>query len=82
MYLVCIDQQKSYVQLFYKFKWLLNISIYTKNYSKRDIQSQITKVFARSLRLRLLGVISAFININIDLGISKNRKSNKQTHQI
>jgi len=57
---------------------LLKISIFIKNHSKRHIQSkQNSKIFARSLRSRLLGVISPFININIDLGISKIRKSNK-----
>jgi len=77
MYLVwiskyCTDQQKSYVQLLYKLKWLLKNSIFINNHSKRDIQSQITlKNFPRSLRSRLLGIISAFININIDLGYRK-----------
>jgi len=62
---------------------LLNISIFIKNHSKRHIQSKKnSKMFARSLRSRLFGVISAFININIDLGISKTRKYNKQTHHI
>ena len=81
MYLVgifkyCTDQQKSYVQLLYKLKWLLKILIFIKNHSKCDIQSQITlNFFPRSLSSRFLGVISAFININIDLGISKTRKS-------
>ena len=64
-------------------KMIIKKSIFIKNHSKRDIQSQITLLFfPRSLRSRLLGVISAFININIDWGISKTRKSNKQTHQI
>ena len=44
-------------------------------------KSNNSKYFERSPRSRLLVVISAFININIDLGLSKNRKSNKQTHQ-
>jgi len=57
----------------------LKISIFIKNHSKRHIQSKKnSKIFARSLCSRLLGVISAFININIDLRISKTRKSNKQ----
>jgi len=57
---------------------LLKNSIFIKNHSKRHIQSKKnSKIFAR-----LLGVISGFININIDFGISKTRKSNKQTHQI
>jgi len=43
-------------------------------------KSNNSKIISRSLRSRLLMVISAFININIDMGISKNRKSNKQTH--
>ena len=47
MNLVCIDQQKSYVQLLYKFKCLLDISIFIKKYSKRDI-SQITLKFSRA----------------------------------
>jgi len=48
----------------------------------RDIQSQITlKQIARSLLSRFFGVISAFINFNIDLGRSKSRVFNKQTHQ-
>jgi len=59
---------------------LLKISIFIKNHSKRHIQSKKnSKILARA---RLLGVISASININIDFGISKTRKSNKQTYQI
>jgi len=61
---------------------LLKISFFIKNHNKHDIQSQITIFFARSLRLRTLGVNLAFININIDFGISKTRTSNKQTHHI
>jgi len=90
MYLVwiskyCIelyDQPKVRYNFFINLNDLLKISIFIKNHSKRDTQSQITLNFSRSLHSRRLGVISAFININIDLGISKTRKSNKQTHQI
>ena len=60
------------VQLLYKFKWLLNISIFIKKHSKRDIQIQITLRISRACYARAFwGVILAFININIDFGISK-----------
>ena len=72
-----------------KYNFVINLndfflnSSFIKNHSKHHIQSKKnSKLFARSLRSRLFGVISAFIKINIDLGISKTRKSNKQKHQI
>jgi len=68
----CTDQQKCYVQLLYKFKWLLKIWIFIKNHSKRDIQSQITLNVSRARYARVLGFISAFININIDFGDIEN----------
>jgi len=56
---------------------------FIQNHSKRDIQSQITLICSGARYARAhLAVISAFININIDLGISKNRQYNKQTHTI
>ena len=90
MYLVQIsyctelDQQKRYVQLLYKFKWFIkNFTFYQEPQQTSHTKQKNSKIYARSLRSRHLGVISAlnFININIDLGISKTMKSNKQTHQ-
>ena len=46
-------------------------SIFIKNHSKRDTKSNNSKLFARSLRSRRLGVISAFINITLIWGYRK-----------
>jgi len=80
MYLVWIskycmelyDQQRSYVdlKLLYKLKWFIK----SFNFHQEPQQTSYTKskkLFARSLRSRLSGVISAFININIDLEYRK-----------
>jgi len=57
-------------------------NFYQETQQTRDIQSQITlKQIARSLLSRFFGVISALFNFNIDLGRSKSRIFNKQTHQ-
>jgi len=62
---------------------LLKILIFIKNHSKSHIQSQNnSKIFARSLGSRILGVISAFININIDRGYRKLGNLTSKEHQI
>jgi len=43
--------------------------------------THVTYKVARSLRSRFFGIISAFINVNMDLGRSKSSEFNKQTHQ-
>jgi len=71
--------KKRYVQVSMFFL----ILIFIKNHSKRHIQSKKkTLNFSRARYARAFwGIISAFSIKNIDLGISKTRKSNKQTHQ-
>jgi len=54
--------------------------IFIKNHSK---QSQITLNFSRARYARaFFEVISTFVDINIDSGISKTSKYKSQTHQI
>jgi len=69
-------QTSCYIVRRHQFKLL----IVFKKRNKHDIQSQITLSRARP-RTRFCGIISAFKNLNIDLGRSKTWKSNKQTHQ-
>ena len=52
-----------------------------KKHNTHDIQSQITKKIARSLRSRFLGSFRHFFNLNMDLRRSKSRKFNTQTRQ-
>ena len=53
-----------------------------KNTTRGAKKVNKSNFFTRSLRSRLFKkIISAFINLNIDLGRSKNRNSNKQKHK-
>jgi len=70
------------------YNFFINLNDYLKFHFFQEPQqtwhktSNNSKFFARSLRLRLLGVFPAFININFDLGISKTGESNKQTPNL
>ena len=57
---------------FINFNVFFSISIFIKNHSKRHIQSKKTLHFSRARYARAFcGSFLAFINIKIDLGISK-----------
>jgi len=49
-----------------------NLNYYQEPQQTWHTKSNNSKIFERSLRSRLLGVISAFININIDFGDIEN----------
>jgi len=57
--------------------------IFIKKHNKGDMYTKLNNcIFSRDRFARVFwGVISAFINLNIDLRRPKTRKSNKQTHQ-
>jgi len=65
----------------YNFSIFFNVNFHQE--PQQTSQTTFTKLtFSRARYARgFCEVISAFFNINIDLGISKTRTSNKQTHQ-
>ena len=66
-------QKFCYIVRRYHF-FTLKRSNFHQKHNTHDIQSQIIlKKIARSLRSRLFGIISAFINLNMDLRRSKSR---------
>jgi len=72
--------KKVMYNFFINYTDLFKKSIFIKNHSTRDIQSQITLKKSRARYARAFRT-AAFINKDIDLGISKARKYNKQTQQ-
>jgi len=69
----------SYADIIFYFK-KVQFSSRNTTHVTYPVQTQITQITI-FLRARLFWVMSAFINLNIDFGMSKSRKFNKQTHQ-
>ena len=61
------SQKSCYIVRRHQFLFLKG-PIFSKKHNKREIQLNNSEFFARSIRSRYLGVILAFINLNIDFG--------------